>query len=382
MQYSDDSTFGQVGCGGRSHANTGGIDREEPGLKVLVTGSSGFVGSHIVEVLAEHENDVFGIDITAPPWQAVDTQFALVDVVDSSAFERCIEQFLPDGIVHASALTPNAEDPEQLTTVVQVNALSTATIVRAAHRIACNRIVFLSSAGVYRDPKPGTTLDERSAVANDGSLYAQTKLASERLLQWASRELTIKTTSLRVGPVYGEYERPTASRSKMSPLYQAIEQALGGKDVAFESPDSVHNWIHGRDVGRAVAASLRADQPGPLYNLAGPRYTMSETLATVTAVTESLGMKTQSAWRWEEPSKPVRSREIDSSRIWRDLNFQPRSRARNWNATRYGQSPQEEEDAWKCRPEVKGRRRYRSRCLRHHDGCGSDDNPIGLGGDT
>lgn len=291
--------------------------------QVLVTGAAGFVGSHIVAVLSRAGYRVVGVDVAQPVAGALPTTFIECDVADAATLAAAIEEHSPDAIVHAAAITPGDDECKRAHQVLQVNLNSTLTVLTAAEAATCNRVVLLSSAGVYCDPEPGEALTEQSPVANDGGLYAQTKLASERLCRWASREIGVSTVALRVGPVYGEFERPTGSRLRMSPIHQAIGLAQAGMVITCNSAETVYNWIHGDDIGRAVLAALEAVHPERVYNVAGHPSSMMETMRLLAAFNREL------RYEWASDPEKVnlwvgeRSRLMSSALIRDHLGFEP-----------------------------------------------------------
>lgn len=289
--------------------------------RVLVTGSSGFVGTHIVRTLIDAGYEVAGADIDEPMAGAEPLIFRRCDLTSADSLEQIVEHERPAAIVHAAAITPAYDERARAREIVLVNQLSTLTALTAAAKHGCGRVVFLSSAGVYRDPPIGTVLDEQSDVAYNGGLYAQTKLASERLCAWATRELGISTVALRVGPVYGEHERPTTSRQGMSPIYRAIQLALQKEPIRCNALDTSYNFIYGDDVGGAVVAALRAHEPGSVYNVAGSPTTMTEMLAVLTSVTS--GTEWSQVEDVSDVNLPVSlvSRPMSSALIRNELGF-------------------------------------------------------------
>ena len=293
-------------------------------MKILITGAAGFVGSHIVRQLASESYDVIAVDVESLPEGcsaagSIDQRYC--DVTDGGRLARLIAEVDPYAVVHAAAITPGEDELSRANEILQVNLMSTMTALLASARTNCARFVYLSSAGVYLDPAAGAALTEESPVNNTGALYAQTKLASERLCAWARRELGLKTVALRVGPVYGEFERPTETRSRMSPVHRAISIVRAGEIISCNAPDSLYNWIHGDDVGKAISLAIRSRNPRAVYNLAGPPVSVRETLASVADLLPAARVE----WTTHPESASLRltetSRPVSSSFIATDLGF-------------------------------------------------------------
>ncbi len=296
-------------------------------VRVMLTGASGFVGSHIEEVLIDAGHAVLSVDRGSPRSPGGEAEFHACDVRDTTRVSAIVEGWQPNAIVHAAAITSGDDERDRALEIVQVNQLSTLTLLTAAARTGCRRFVYLSSAGVYADPSSGSILDERSPLADPGGLYAQTKIASERHCRWATDVLGLATVALRIGPVYGLRERPTSSRDRMSAIYRILELVRAGHDITCSDSETIYNWIHGDDVGRAVELLLVDHPPAHVYNLAGADISMSELLDTLTRVSNR-----RIRYRWVERSDEAnllvsaanRSRPISSRAIERDLGFVPR----------------------------------------------------------
>jgi UDP-glucose 4-epimerase len=296
-------------------------------MRIIVTGGAGFVGAHIAQTLSVIGHDVTTIDIgplpTALRGSSAPIEEIRCDVSDGRALKAAITSVEPDAVVHAAAVTPGADDVERAEEILHVNQLSTLSALLATKESGGRRFIYLSSAGVYRDPRPGEQLVERSALDEAGGLYAQTKIGSERLCRWAARELGLATTSLRVGPVYGEFERPTSSRTRMSPINRALTLAISQRSIICNARETVYNWIHGDDIGNAVALAVEHRGESSVYNIAGPAYSMAQTLEAL--VDQIPG----TVVRWTESvndanlALPKRSRPMSSLLIYEELGYRP-----------------------------------------------------------
>lgn len=160
-------------------------------MRVLVTGSAGFIGSHATRYLAGKGFDMRGLDILSSRREE------RVDIGDGAAVQRAIRRLAPDGILHlgAYASVPGCEaDP---TKCLRTNVLGTVNVARAAE--ACGaRLVFASTAAVYGDHIPvPTSVDSPMEPTN---FYGISKLAGEHVC----RDYAPDSTALRLFNVYGE----------------------------------------------------------------------------------------------------------------------------------------------------------------------------------
>jgi len=230
-------------------------------VKLLVTGSSGFIGAHAVRNLAARGYDVQGVDLQA------DRRSDRIDIADPTAVDRLFHRYRPDGVVHLAAMAtvPGCElDPAGC---LRANVLATVNIARAAgaHRA---RLVFASSAAVYGDLAPVPT--PVATVAQPTNLYGISKLAGEGVV----REYAPDSTCLRFFNVYGEgcrrsYVIPDLIR-RLAARPRALEMSGTGKEA--------RDFVYIADVISAIEAGVRGRFRGT-YNVGTGIRTSLATLA-------------------------------------------------------------------------------------------------------
>ncbi|MEV6904601.1 NAD(P)-dependent oxidoreductase [Amycolatopsis sp. NPDC051372] len=221
----------------------------------IVTGSTGFLGAHLVRALAARNGPVVAADLAEPPpdvralWADHVVEFRELDVREPAAVFADVR---PDVVVHAAAVTNG--DRRILD---EVNVGGTAAVLAAA---ATARVVYVSSASVYAD---GAVLDEDSSVRTDPGGYPASKLAAERLAVKAGAVIA------RVAACYGPLERDTGTRQVMSLPYTAIRAALAGRAVQVEPGQAGRafdpTWVG--DIAEGIAALATVDPPHRLYNV-------------------------------------------------------------------------------------------------------------------
>ncbi|MFI5612072.1 NAD-dependent epimerase/dehydratase family protein [Amycolatopsis sp. NPDC051903] len=240
----------------------------------LVTGSTGFVGAHVVRAVAERGGRVVAADLTAPPaevlalWDGRDVEFRHLDVrVPQAVFT----QVRPDVVVHAAAVTNGSRR-----TLQDVNVGGTAAVLEAAGPA---HVVHVSSASVYADST--ASLHENSPVRTNPGPYAASKLAAEQLAAAAGAVIA------RVAACYGPLERDTTTRRVMSLPFSAVRAALAGQAVRAD-PESAGKsfdptWVG--DVAEGIAAlAATPDPPHQFYNVgSGEAVTLADLADAVTA---------------------------------------------------------------------------------------------------
>lgn len=159
-------------------------------MKVLVTGATGFIGSHLVAELAR-----LGMDVRPSARREL-----------GSHTDWAGELGGVDAIVHLAAIAhARARQLERLRDyprLREVNALGSMRLAQCAAQSGVRRIVFLSTIGVHGEETDGKALNEASPLQPQ-SLYAASKLDAERLLAQVSKATGLAVTVLRPTLVYG-----------------------------------------------------------------------------------------------------------------------------------------------------------------------------------
>jgi len=306
-------------------------------MPVLVTGANGFVPVNVVAHLVAAGRDVVALhrsplDPALERWlRSVGPgilTFVQGDTQDERAVAGLFATHRPDGVVQMAAMTPmdGATERRQVRQIVGANINGALNVLLESAEQQVRRVVFLSSSAVYASSEGGP-LDEGAPVREDGALYPLTKLAGEQICRWARANYDLDVRAVRLGPVYGPWERPTVSRQKMSSVWEAVHEALAGRPLRCNNAGLARDWIHASDVAAGLVALL--DAPAlhhDRYNLAGPSVTMERTLAAVAAAVP--GTTIEWVARPDEANVPIPDAPsrapLDSSRLTTDTGWSPR----------------------------------------------------------
>jgi len=189
-------------------------------MKILVTGSAGFIGYHVCSELLERGYQVIGVDnfndyydvkLKERRNQLLEKYPAYrlykLNIADAEALRQVFEQEPIQLVVHLAAQAGVRYSIEQPGTYVQSNLVGFANILEACREFSIRRLLYASSSSVYGDNQemPFTT---EQRVDYPVSFYAATKKANELMAHSYSHLYGIQTIGLRFFTVYGPWGRP------------------------------------------------------------------------------------------------------------------------------------------------------------------------------
>ena len=230
-------------------------------MRAAVTGSSGFVGSHLVPYLRSHGDDVVTIDRTGiPP----------VDVTDAAEVREVLRAARPEAVYHLAALSHVGQSWDAPEAVFRINAVGALNVLRGCIDAGVERVLVAGSADVYGvvDPED-LPLTEESRI-RPVTPYGASKAAADILALQAYLGDGLGTLRVRAFNHTG----PGQSVSMLVPgLAQRIadaERAAGSK-VKIGRVDVVRDLSDVRDVVRAYRLLVELGTPGDAYNVCSGR---------------------------------------------------------------------------------------------------------------
>ena len=243
-------------------------------MKALVTGASGFIGSHVVTALASGGASVRALDHrrTAPGGLPEGVEFVNGDVLDPDAVRRAVEGC--DAVFHLAAVYSYARGETAL--MEAVNVRGTTTVLDAAVRGPRRRIVHTSSCATC-GPVPGRSATELDLPPSRERRvpYKRTKLEGERLALRAAQQgadVIVVNPTVPVGP--GD-RRPT-------PTGKMVADVAHGRARGYLARSAL-NVVAVEDVALGHLAAFERGRAGQRYLLGGDNVSIREVFAIVAA---------------------------------------------------------------------------------------------------
>lgn len=255
-------------------------------VRVLITGITGFAGSHLAERLIADGAAVHGVAFEDPPFRnlaAVADRVtmhhgnitSLDDMRDALTLAR------PDAVIHlAGQAVPTfaARDPVG---AVRVNVLGTAVVLAAVDAAPPARLVIASSGEVYGEPDR-TPIDEDTPT-DPRNPYAATKLAAEALAREVGERGRQPVVILRPTNQIGPRQHPALAASAFARQIAEAEAGLAEPVIHHGSLDAQRDFLDVRDMADAYARAAEIDEPGVhIFNVGtGHAVAISEILSTL-----------------------------------------------------------------------------------------------------
>ncbi len=268
-------------------------------MKVLVTGGAGYIGSHVVRLLAERGDTVIvADDMSAGVSHRIAGFESLHLDLSAPGAQHALTEALDDGVdavIHLAARKKVGESVELPEWYFEQNVGGMAHLLGAMRTTGVTKLVFSSSAATYGMPDvPAVTED---TVCNPINPYGETKLIGEWMVANASRAWGLRGANLRYFNVAGA-GWPDLGDTAVANLVPIVFAALraGTTPVVFgddySTPDGscVRDYVHVHDLAAAHLAALdyldTEERPHATFNVGtGTGSSVFEVLDTIRQVT-------------------------------------------------------------------------------------------------
>jgi len=243
-------------------------------MRILVTGTAGFIGAALAQRLLGRGDEVWGLDNHNDYYdpalkEARLAQFAghigythqRADLADAEAVKQAFATFRPERVVNLAAQAGVRYSLQNPQAYVQSNLVGFGNILEACRHGGVEHLVYASSSSVYGANRKLPFAVE-DAVDHPVSLYAATKKANELMAHTYSHLYGLPTTGLRFFTVYGPWGRPD-----MSPMLFADRISRGEPIDVFNYGNHSRDFTYVDDIVEGVIRTLdHPAQPDPAYD--------------------------------------------------------------------------------------------------------------------
>lgn len=242
-------------------------------MRILLTGATGFIGSHILELLLK--NDIEVLSVTRSHAKELPCTTVIADLCDASSIPVLKEAAAGcDVVIHMAATLPDQSNPTQSAEeMILANVDSTKHLLESLPS-TIRHIILGSSIDIYGPPQFLPVTEEHPL--NPVTAYARSKAETESITDTFCKEHAIPLTILRFTQIFGPREKPI----KAIPLF-IREVANGRAPTLFGDGSDKRDYLYVSDAAEATLAAIQKQTAGIMTIASGRSSTLKETLETI-----------------------------------------------------------------------------------------------------
>jgi UDP-glucuronate 4-epimerase len=232
-------------------------------MTILVTGTAGFIGSHVANRLLDRGERVVGLDNLNDYYDVTLKQARLerltgrsgyshvhLDVANRAGMERMFQSFRPDRVIHLAAQAGVRYAAENPHVYVESNVTGFLHVLEGSKSCGVRHLVFASTSSVY-GANTRLPFDEHQPTEHPLTLYSATKKANESMAHAYSNLHGLPCTGLRFFTVYGPWGRPDMA------FFKFTRAILDGRPIpVFNHGKHSRDFTYIDDIVDGVVAAL------------------------------------------------------------------------------------------------------------------------------
>jgi GlcNAc-P-P-Und epimerase len=244
-------------------------------MNLLITGASGFIGSHFHEVISN--NEIINLDLNEPKFKN-SAHFVKGDIRNEDTVTEVLSNYPCEVIFNLAA--EHKDFGVAYEDYFKTNEYGTKVLCDAATKFGIKKFVFYSSVAIYG---ANTTPSIETTEPNPVSPYGASKLAGEKVLyQWAAEDPERSVLIIRPAVVYGE--------RNIANMFRLIEQIKAGRYFHIGEGKNIKSIVYVRNLVQATLWLMERMKSGvQIYNYADTSQLSSRDIAST--ITHSLGKK-------------------------------------------------------------------------------------------
>ncbi len=307
-------------------------------MRILVTGATGFLGSHLLPLLAEAHHSLRVLARgEAPAAAALGAEVVTAGLRDRPTLRRALA-----GVEAVYHLAGQVEfDPADPAALFDLHVQGTRVLLEEAHAAGVGRVLLASTSGtvgISKEPRVATEADDYPLTTAARWPYYLSKIFQEKAALRVSRDTGLPLVVLNPSLLLGPGDERLGSTSVVWKLLQGRVPAMPGGGLSF---------VDVRDAALAFARALERGRPGERYLLGGHNLSFADLFGRLERLSGAPAPRLRlpsrlnvagarllgryHAWRGSEPELDAPSVEmgehffyVDSSKATRELGFAPR----------------------------------------------------------
>lgn len=240
-------------------------------MRYLITGGAGFIGSHFVHALLEHQPDarIINLDLLTYAGNLENLQdlvndsrhdFVKGDICDREVVDRLMSK--ADAVIHFAAESFVDRSIYGADTFIRTDVYGTFVLLEAARKYNIQRFIHISTDEVYGSCETGSFTENDPLMPTNP--YSASKAGADRLAYSYFKTYNLPVVITRSCNNYGPNQYP----EKLIPLF--ITNALEDKNLpVYGDGKQIRDWLYVRDHCSALLHLMEKGTPGEVYNISG-----------------------------------------------------------------------------------------------------------------
>lgn len=266
-------------------------------MRVLITGTAGFIGFSLAKVLLERGDEIVGVDNFNDYYDVSlkedrnkileeyeNFKLYRLDISNLAGLKKVFEENSFDKVCHLAAQAGVRYSLENPHVYIDSNIVGFLNIINLTKDSGIKYFVYASSSSVYGNSKE-IPFSEKANVDEPVSLYAATKKSDELIAYTYYHLFKLKTVGLRFFTVYGPWGRPDMA------IFKFVKNIIEGKeiDVYNYGKDLKRDFTYIDDIVDGIVKALDSDYENEIFNLG--KGSPDELGEMITIIEEELGIK-------------------------------------------------------------------------------------------
>jgi GDP-4-dehydro-6-deoxy-D-mannose reductase len=252
-------------------------------VKYLITGANGFCGRHLVDVLSDDNNQVYGISRSIPEDLVLhhpEVTYEQCNLMDHTSVFNLLKKIKPDCIFHLAAESSVASSWKSPINILNNNVLSQINIFEALRELELStRIIVACSSEEYGLIKESDLPVNEKCCFNPLSTYAVSKVSQDMLAYQYYKSYNMDIVRVRSFNLTGPGRPPTYALSSFAHQIAEIEKKKPNNIISVGNLDVKRDYTDVRDAVKGYYKIALNAKPGAVYNLcSGKAYNLKDLL--------------------------------------------------------------------------------------------------------
>lgn len=236
-------------------------------MRIFISGATGFVGSHLINLLSASEHTIYGTSFPQKPTPA-EKNILFLDIRKEKEVFRAIEKIKPHWIFHLAAISNVRHSWEKRRETLETNLLGTFYFFEAVRNFSSqSRILFISSSDIYGDVSSEEKILKEEDSFHVVSPYAFSKVSGELLSKFYTQIENLDVIIARPFPHTGLGQSSDFVCSDWARQIAQIEKGLAKPIIKVGNLKVKRDYTDVRDVVRAYFLLMQKGRRGEIYNI-------------------------------------------------------------------------------------------------------------------